>query len=181
MTVWDESDEDEDEVVEVSCVFCGHSIEESPDCEHMFAAFDWTFGRCERGAGCNAIEGYREQIAAVFGPLFQQEKQPQWPHYEVQDLWDALAHSKITDPEEIWCCPAEAYKLAIAVWEEAGVWEHPGNLVSRSGGYSESVRRYFYAEHPAETCKKATKLLNEWLRDYRLVEKKPPKKKKKKR
>lgn len=176
MTVWDDSDEDE-EVVEVSCNVCGHSIEESTDCEHMFAAFDWTYAQCERGAGCDAVHGYQEQVAAVLCPLLQQQATPQWQHYRVQELWDGLVRSRITNPDEIWCCPAEAYELLIAVWEKAGAWEHPGNLVERSGGYSESVRRYFYAENPAETCKQAATILDEWLRDYRIVERKPPKKK----
>jgi len=56
----------------------------------------------------------------------------------------------------------------VAVLEDAGGYEHHGNVISESGGRCQSAMRILYAEKPKQVCKKAVTVLEQWLTNVKL-------------
>lgn len=159
----------------VTCPHCGADSNEG--CPHLLMLLDVTFCQCDGGVACNYKGRFELQVSAVFTRLLAEGARPAWANFDVRGVWQALLEEGVEDPDDI-VLPEEPFlELLIAVLEKAGGWEHPGALVSESGGYCESSVRLLYAEDPEQVCKDAEKVLEAWLRPE---EPKPKKSRKRK-
>lgn len=148
---------------EIACPECG--ADTSEDCPHILAVIDVTFGQCEGGAAYELWDKYTSRVTEVFQKHLADGVKPDWKHFEVQEVWDALELPE--DPEDF-CLPFEAFAdLMVAVFEEAGGVDHPGDLTEESGGRCESEVRILYAKKPKKVCEKAVAVLEQWLTEMK--------------
>jgi len=162
--MWDESGEFE----EILCPFCNTKSEDG--CEHVLLHVDVTFGQCIDGAAQQMETQIGDRITEAFQGHLIAGRNPQWCHYEMQELWDNVLIDYTGDPADITIPRRSFYDLIFAILGEAGGDEHQGRLVSGSGPYSESAVRLMYAQNPTEACEKALPVLDKYL----LVEKLQP-------
>ena len=151
------------ENAEIACPECGADTTEH--CPHLLAVIDVTFGQCEGGAAFDRWSGYTSRVIEVFQKHLANGVTPDWEHFEVQEVWEAL--EEVDDPEDFYL-PSEAFtNLMVAVFEEAGGFDHSGDLIDESGGRCESEMRIVYAKKPKKVCEKAAVILEQWLAEVK--------------
>ena len=158
----------------VSCLICGADSDEG--CPHLLMFYDVTFSQCEGGVAYDHKDRFESQVSGAFTRLLAEGAKPTWSHYEVGEVWDALLEEGFEDPEDIVLPTKQFLDLYEEVLVEAGGLQHPGSLVSESGGRCASSVRLLYADDPEQVCKDAEKVFDEWLKPEE-----PKKKKSRKR